>query len=73
MPVKLILRNQEFEVKAGMTLRHCLLKIGVQPEAVLAILDGQMITEEVILQDGQVVKLIAVISGGSRAGQGTHT
>ncbi|MEW5871133.1 MAG: MoaD/ThiS family protein [Chloroflexota bacterium] len=69
MSVKLILRNQEFEVKPGMTLRHCLLKIGVQPEAVLATLDGQMITEDVILKDGQVVKLISVISGGGGTGQ----
>ena len=69
MSVKLTLRNQEFEVKPGMTLRHCLLKIGVQPETVLATLDGQMITEDVILKDGQVVKLISVISGGGETGQ----
>jgi sulfur carrier protein ThiS len=64
MAVKLILRNQEFEVKPGMTLRHSLLKIGQQPESILATRDGEMITEDEILEDGQVVKLIAVISGG---------
>jgi sulfur carrier protein ThiS len=64
MAVKLILRNQEFEVKPGMTLRHSLLKVGQQPESILATRDGEMITEDEILEDGQVVKLIAVISGG---------
>lgn len=65
MPVKLILRDQEYEVKPGMTLRHSLLKIGVQPEAVLAIRQGQMITEDEILKDEETIKLIAVISGGA--------
>lgn len=64
MSVKLILRDQIFEVKPGMTLRHSLLKIGVQPEAVLAIRQGQMITEDEILRDEETIKLIAVISGG---------
>ncbi len=65
MPVKLILRDQEYEVKPGMTLRHSLLKIGVQPEAVLAIRQGQMITDDEILRDEETIKLVAVISGGA--------
>lgn len=64
MTVKLILRDQEYEVKSGMTLRQSLFKIDQLPEAVLATRDGEMITEEEILKDGDVVKLIAVISGG---------
>jgi sulfur carrier protein ThiS len=64
MSVKLSLRGQEYEVKAGMTLRHAILKIGQQPEAVLATRAGEMITEDEILLDGDEIKLIAVISGG---------
>jgi sulfur carrier protein ThiS len=64
MTVKLILRGKEYEVKPGMTLKHSLEKIGVLPEAVLAVRQGQMITEDEKLQDGEVVKLVAVISGG---------
>jgi sulfur carrier protein len=64
MAVKLILRGQEHEVKPGMTLRHALAKVGVQPEAVLAIRQGEMITEDEILKDGEVVRLVMVISGG---------
>ena len=63
--VKLILRNQEYEVKPGMTLLSALQKINVVPESVIATREGEMILEDEILKDGDVVKLIAVISGGS--------
>jgi sulfur carrier protein ThiS len=65
MPVKLILRGKEYEVKPGMTLRHSLLKIEVNPVSVLATRQGELITEEEILHEGDVVKLVAVVSGGS--------
>lgn len=64
MAVKLVLRDQEFEVKPGMTLRHALQKIDVQPESVLATRQGEMITEDEIVREGDEIKLIAVISGG---------
>lgn len=63
--VKLILRNKEYEVKPGMTLLSALQKIEVLPESVIATRDGEMILEDEILKDGDVVRLIAVISGGS--------
>jgi sulfur carrier protein ThiS len=65
MVVKLILRNKEYEVKPGMTLLSALQKISVVPESVIATRDGEMILEDEILKDGDVVKLIAVISGGA--------
>lgn len=64
MTVKLILRDKEFEVRPGMTLLASLQKISILPEAVLATREGEMILEDEILKDGQVVKLISVISGG---------
>lgn len=64
MTVKLILRDKEYELKPGMTLLSCLQKIDVLPETVLAASDGELIEEDEILKDGQVVKLVAVISGG---------
>ncbi len=64
--VKLVLRDKEYEVRPGMGLREALLKVGLLPEAVLAIRNGTMITEDEILVDGDVVKLVAVISGGGR-------
>ena len=63
--VKLILRNKEYEVKPGMTLLSALQKINIVPESVIATRAGEMILEDEILKDGDVVKLIAVISGGA--------
>ena len=63
--VKLILRNKEYEVKPGMTLLSALQKISVIPESVIATRDGEMILDDEILKDGDVVKLVAVISGGA--------
>jgi sulfur carrier protein len=65
MTVKLILRDKEFEVKPGMTLLSSLQKVNVLPESVIATRDGEMILEDEILKEGDVVKLVAVISGGS--------
>lgn len=62
--VKIVLRNQEYEVKPGMTLRHALEKLDIIPESVIATRDGEMITEDEILRDGDTIRLIAVISGG---------
>lgn len=62
--VKLILRNKEYEVKPGMTLLSALQKIDVVPESVIATREGEMILDDEILKDGDMVKLIAVISGG---------
>jgi sulfur carrier protein ThiS len=66
LAVKLVLRDKEYQVKPGMALRDSLLKIGLLPEATLAVRQGELITEDEILVDGDVVKLIAVISGGGR-------
>ncbi len=63
--VKLILRDKQYEVKPGMTLLSSLEKCDILPESIIATRDGEMILEDEILNDGDVVRLIAVISGGS--------
>jgi sulfur carrier protein len=65
MATKIIFRKKEFEVKPGMTLQSALSKIRIHPTEVIAIRDGEMITEDEILKDGQTIRLIPVISGGS--------
>ena len=70
MAVKLILRDKEYEVKPGMTLLDSLKKINVLSESVIATREGEMILDDEILRDGDVVKLIAVISGGATSLRG---
>lgn len=64
MTVKLILRAKEYEVKPGMTLLDSLKRCHIVPESVIATRNGELITEDEILKDGDIIKLIAVISGG---------
>ena len=66
MTAKLILRDKEYEVKPGMTLLDALKKSNIVPEAVIATRNGELITDDEVLRSGDVVKLIAVISGGSK-------
>jgi sulfur carrier protein len=63
--VKLILRDKEYEVKPGMNLLAALHKCDIVPESVIATREGEMILDDEILKDGDVVKLVAVISGGT--------
>ncbi len=62
--VKLILRNQEYEVRPGMTLLDALKKNNILSEGVLCTRDGELIAEDEILKENDVIKIITAISGG---------
>jgi len=64
MTAKLILRKKEYQVRHGMTIRSALQKLEIPPESVLPTRNGELVNEEDILKDGDVIKLVAVISGG---------
>lgn len=65
MVAHLKLREEEYEIRAGMTLRDALLHLEIQPESVIATRDGELLTDDEILREGDEIRLIAVISGGS--------
>ncbi|MEW6568647.1 MAG: MoaD/ThiS family protein [Chloroflexota bacterium] len=58
------LRDKEYEVRAGMTVRDALRQVGILPETVLVTRRGELVTEDEILRDDEEIKLVAVISGG---------
>jgi sulfur carrier protein ThiS len=62
--VIVIYRDKTWEVKAGSTVRHIVESAGINPESVLALRDGRLINEATLTQDGDTIKLIAVVSGG---------
>lgn len=62
--VKIIYRDKQWELRGGMTVRDAIRKVGLDPEAVLATRDGKLINESTILKEDDVIKLVAVISGG---------
>lgn len=62
--VKLILRENEYDLRSGMTLLSALEKCEILSESVIATRDGELILDDEILNAGDVIKLVAVISGG---------
>lgn len=64
MGAKLILRDKEYEVPAGITVKQALKQVGILPETVLATRNGELITEDERLKEGDEIRLVAVISGG---------
>jgi sulfur carrier protein ThiS len=62
--VKLKYRKQEWELDGKLTVRKAIEAVGLNAEAVLAVRDGEVITEDTRLVDGDEIRLVAVISGG---------
>lgn len=64
MTAKVILRKHEFDIKHGMTVRKALQQLSIEPDSVLATRNGELLTDDEILKENDVIKLVPVISGG---------
>ena len=60
----LVLRGKKYDVKAGSTILSALKKLDILPESVICVRDGELITEDTLIQPGDAIKLVSVISGG---------
>ena len=53
------------DVDAGRTVRETLTAIGIKPELIaLVVVNGEHKTKDYIIQEGDLVKTLAVIGGG---------
>lgn len=56
---------KETSVEAGISVRQTLVVIGINPDLVAGVfVNGEQQTKDYILQDRDIVKLLAVIGGG---------
>jgi sulfur carrier protein len=62
--IKVKYRKQEWELEGKFSVRQAITEVGLNPETVLAVRNGELITEDTRLQDGDEIRLVAVISGG---------
>lgn len=62
--VTVVYRDKTWEVKPGSTVRHVVEKAGLNPESVLAVREGKLINDATLTEDGDTIKLVAVVSGG---------
>jgi sulfur carrier protein ThiS len=55
----------EVQVEAGQTVRNALAGIGIKPELVaLVVVNEEQRTKDYLIQDGDVIRVLAVIGGG---------
>ena len=66
MAIILILRKKELVLAGTQTVREALEKLGLSPETHLVVRNGELLNEREHLKDGDVVKLVPVISGGGK-------
>ena len=57
-------RDKSWKVRAGSTVRHVIVKAGLNPESILVLRDGRLINDAILTEDGDELKLVAVVSGG---------
>ncbi|OGO10868.1 MAG: hypothetical protein A2032_07155 [Chloroflexi bacterium RBG_19FT_COMBO_49_13] len=56
---------KETTVDAGFTVRETITKLGIDPQLVAGVfINNEQQSKDYILQDGDIVKLLAVIGGG---------
>jgi sulfur carrier protein len=64
LPVIIQIRSEEHQVQAGMTLKEALEQLSFSIETHMALRAGKLLTASDQLEEGDIVRLIPVISGG---------
>ncbi len=64
--MQITFRDKKWELKGNITARDAIKKIGLDPEAVLVVVNGTLTTDDVLLKEADQVKLVAVVSGGQQ-------
>lgn len=66
MTIKVILRNKEIilEETKDLTVRKILKKLDLIPETYLCVRNGELLTEQELIRDGDTIRFVPVISGG---------
>jgi sulfur carrier protein ThiS len=57
-------REKTWEIEGRMTARQAVEKVGLIPETVLVVRQGQLLTEDTLLETTDEIRLVAVVSGG---------
>lgn len=62
--VKITLRGKMLEVTPGKPVGETMRALGYPPESYLVVRQGQLMTEDELLREGDEIRLVPVISGG---------
>ncbi len=62
--MKIRYRDKEWELEGERTVREAIEAVGLTPERVIAVRDGKVLSQDTLLEEGEEIKLLAVITGG---------
>lgn len=62
--MKIRYRDEEWELEGERTVREAIKAVGLTPETVVAVRDGRVLSQDTLLEEGEEIKLLAVITGG---------
>jgi sulfur carrier protein len=62
--MRVMFRDKEWILEGKKTVRQVVEEVGLVPDSVLVVRDGELLTEDMIVQAEDEIRLIAVISGG---------
>jgi sulfur carrier protein len=63
--ITLTFRGKENFLQGPLTVQQALKRMGLNSESYLVVRDGEIITEDLVLKNGEKVRIVAVISGGN--------
>jgi len=64
MPMKVKYQGKVTEVKGNCRVKEVLRELGINPETVLVVREGELLTEDTRLSEDDQIEIISVISGG---------
>jgi sulfur carrier protein ThiS len=64
MPATIRIRKEEYIVETPVKLLDALHGLDLSPQSYLAVRGGEILTEDLVIQNDDQIQLIAVISGG---------
>ena len=62
--MKIIYRDETWQLEGKRTVQEAIEEVGLSRASVLALRDGKLVNQDVMLDEDEEIKLIAVISGG---------
>jgi len=62
--IRVTYRDQHWDIPGPIVVRDLIERVGLTPATVLAVRHGQLVLDSVVLEDGEEIRLIAVITGG---------
>jgi len=62
--VKIRYKNQEWDLRPGLTVEAAMRKVGVSREEALPLINKRLVAEDTILRPGDMLELVPVVSGG---------